>query len=58
MTSVLIVEDDEDLRGELSDYLTSAGYTVHGVGTLAPADLVLHQGFALFFLDITQQSEM
>ncbi len=52
MTAVLIVEDDEDLRFELSDYLTSRGYTVHGVGTLAAADLVLHQGFALFVLDI------
>jgi DNA-binding response OmpR family regulator len=49
---VLIVEDDEDLRLELSDYLSSLGYTVHGVGTLEAAELVLHQGFALLLLDI------
>ena len=52
MTSVLIVEDDEDLRLELSDYLSSLGYAVHGVGTLAAAERVLHQGFGLFVLDI------
>lgn len=52
MSSVLMVEDDEDLRLELSDYLSSVGYAVHGVGTLEAADLVLHQGFDLFLLDI------
>jgi DNA-binding response OmpR family regulator len=52
MNSILIVEDDEDLRLELSEYLSSVGYTVHGVGTLAAAERVLHQGFALFLLDI------
>jgi DNA-binding response OmpR family regulator len=51
-TSILIVEDDADLRLELSDYLSSRGYAVHGVGTLADADQLLHQGFALFLLDI------
>lgn len=52
MNTVLIVEDDEGLRLELSDYLTSVGYRVHGVGTLAAADQVLHQGFDLLLLDI------
>jgi DNA-binding response OmpR family regulator len=52
MNSVLIVEDDEDLRRELSDYLTSAGYAVHGVGNQAAAEQVLHQGFDVFLLDI------
>jgi DNA-binding response OmpR family regulator len=52
MKSVLMVEDDEGLRLELSDYLTSAGYAVQGVGTLAAADLALHQGFSLLLLDI------
>ena len=52
MNSVLIVEDDEDLRLELSDYLTSIGYAVQGVDTIAAADLVLHQGFGLLLLDI------
>ena len=52
MNTVLIVEDDEDLRLELSDYLTSVGYAVQGVNTIAAADLVLHQGFGLLLLDI------
>lgn len=52
MNSVLIVEDDEDLRLELSDYLSSVGYTVHAVDSLAAADRVLHQGFGLLLLDI------
>jgi DNA-binding response OmpR family regulator len=52
MNSVLIVEDDAGLRLELSDYLTSVGYTVQGVDSLAAADRVLHQGFGLLLLDI------
>ncbi len=52
MTTLLLVEDDEGLRLELSDYLASVGYAVHGVGTLAAAERVLHQGFALLLLDI------
>jgi DNA-binding response OmpR family regulator len=52
MSSVLLVEDDAGLRLELSDYLASAGYTVHAVGTLAAAEQALHQGFALLLLDI------
>ena len=52
MSSVLLVEDDQDLRFELSDYLSSVGYTVHGVGTLSAAEQVLDQGFALLLLDI------
>ncbi len=41
MSSVLLVEDDQDLRFELSDYLSSVGYTVHGVGTMSAAEQVL-----------------
>ena len=52
MPSVLIVEDDEDLRLELSEYLCAHGYTVDAVGTLAAAELLLHKGFALLLLDI------
>ena len=52
MKSILLVEDDEGLRRELTDYLTFLGYTVHGVATLAEAEQVLHQGFALLLLDI------
>ena len=52
MSSVLLVEDDQALRFELSDYLSSVGYTVHGVGTLSAAEQVLDQGFALLLLDI------
>jgi DNA-binding response OmpR family regulator len=52
MNSVLIVEDDADLRLELSDYLSSVGSTVYGVDSLAAADRVLHQGFGLLLLDI------
>ena len=52
MPSVLIVEDDEDLLLELSECLSAHGYTVHGVGTLAAAEMVLDQEFALLLLDI------
>ena len=52
MSSVLIVEDDDGLRLELSDYLTSVGYTVHAVDSIAAADLVLHLGFGSLLLDI------
>jgi DNA-binding response OmpR family regulator len=52
MRSVLLVEDDESLRQELSDYLSSEGYGVQAVGTLAAAEQLLHQGFALLLLDI------
>ncbi len=52
MNTVLIVEDDADLRLELADYLSTLGYGVQGVGTLAAAELLLHQGFALLVLDI------
>jgi DNA-binding response OmpR family regulator len=52
MTSLLIVEDDEGLRLELTDYLVSLGYKVQGVGTLAAAELLLHLDFALLLLDI------
>jgi DNA-binding response OmpR family regulator len=50
--SILIVEDDEDLRLELSDYLSARGYTVQGVGTLAAAEQTLQKEFALVLLDI------
>jgi DNA-binding response OmpR family regulator len=52
MTPILIVEDDEGLRFELTDYLVSLGYTVRGVGSLAAAELLLHLDFALVLLDI------
>lgn len=52
MQSVLMVEDDEDLRHELSRYLNAHGYAVQGVGTLAAAELLLQQKFSLLLLDI------
>jgi DNA-binding response OmpR family regulator len=52
MRSILMVEDDEGLRLELTDYLFSLGYRVQGVGTLAAAELLLHLDFALLLLDI------
>jgi DNA-binding response OmpR family regulator len=50
--SILIVEDNEDLRLEVSDYLSARGYTVQGVGTLAAAEQALQKEFALVLLDI------
>lgn len=52
MSSLLLVEDDESLRRELSDYLSAVGYGVQAVGSLAAAEPLLHQGFALLLLDI------
>lgn len=52
MTSVLIVEDDADLRVELADYLTSLGYAVQCVGLLSDAEQLMHQSFELVLLDI------
>lgn len=34
MTSILILEDDADLREEVADYLISIGYVVHAVGSI------------------------
>ena len=52
MTSLLIVEDDADLRVELADYLTKRGYTVQCVGLLSEAEQLMHQSFQLVLLDI------
>ncbi|MBK7002601.1 MAG: response regulator transcription factor [Rhodoferax sp.] len=52
MTTVLFVEDDVDLREELSDYLMTAGYHVKGVGSVADAEVALAQPFDLLILDI------
>lgn len=52
MTSILLVEDDIDLRDELSDYLVAAGYMVSGVGSVADAERALSQTFDLLILDI------
>jgi DNA-binding response OmpR family regulator len=52
MKSVLIVEDDEGLRLELTDYLSNLGYAVCGMATLALAEQELQKGFAVLLLDI------
>ena len=52
MTTVLIVEDDTDLRCELSDYLSASDYEVIGVGTMAEAEAALSDVFDLLILDI------
>lgn len=53
MTSLLIVEDDVDLREELSDYLHTSGYTVTQVGSVSDAELALGGVFDLLILDIS-----
>jgi DNA-binding response OmpR family regulator len=52
MTTVLFVEDDVDLRQELSDYLTAKGYNVTGVSSVAGAEAALVDPFDLLVLDI------
>ncbi|HNV59607.1 MAG TPA: response regulator transcription factor [Rhodoferax sp.] len=52
MKSILLVEDDADLREELTDYLGAAGYSVCGVGSVADAERALTQSFELLILDI------
>ena len=52
MPTLLIVEDDADLRHELSDYLSSLGYEVSGVGSIAAAEQLLHTPADLLLLDI------
>jgi DNA-binding response OmpR family regulator len=50
--SVLFVEDDVDLREELSEYLGACGYRVRGVGSVAEAETALVESFDLLLLDI------
>lgn len=52
MPSILIVEDDADLRHELTDYLVSLGYEVSGAASIAAAEQLLHTPFSLLLLDI------
>ena len=52
MSTVLIVEDDIDLREEMAHYLTSSGYTVTVVGSVAQAEQALAGAFDLLLLDI------
>jgi DNA-binding response OmpR family regulator len=52
MTTVLIVEDDVDLRQEISDYLAAMGYSVTGTGSVADAEAALANPFDLLVLDI------
>lgn len=52
MPTVMIVEDDIDLRGELADYLGTSGYRVTAVGSIAQAEQALTQTFDLLVLDI------
>lgn len=52
MKRVLIVEDDEDLRSELADFLGSCDYDVTSVGSVVAAEHALIQGFDLLVLDI------
>ena len=51
-TSVLIVEDDIDLRDELADYLSQQGYAVQGVSTVRAAEEALSNTIDLLVLDI------
>lgn len=41
--SILVVEDEADLRDTMLDYLTLEGFVVAGVGTLAAAQAWLQQ---------------
>ncbi len=50
--SLLFVEDDSDLRDELSEYLSSCGYRVQGVGSVQAAEAALAESFDLLLLDI------
>jgi two-component system, OmpR family, response regulator MtrA len=43
MTNILLIEDDADLAGMLSDTLAARGYCVWHAATAADAELVLHQ---------------
>ena len=49
---MLIVEDDVDLREELSDYLSTSGYTVTQAGSVSEAELALGDVYDLLILDI------
>ena len=50
--SVLIVEDDVDLREELADFLRGQDYAVTDVGTVREAENALTKPFDLLVLDI------
>jgi DNA-binding response OmpR family regulator len=51
--SVLVVEDDENLRLALTDNLTEEGYQVHAVaGATAAIDVARERSFAVVVLDI------
>lgn len=52
MKRVLIVEDDEDLRSELADFLGSSNYQVTAVGSVTEAENALVNEFDLLVLDI------
>ena len=49
---LLFVEDDIDLRDELSEYLRGCGYRVQGVGSVQAAEAALAESFDLLLLDI------
>lgn len=50
--SILFVEDDIDLREELSAYLAGSGYRVQGVGSVLEAEAALAEPYDLLVLDI------
>ncbi len=52
MTSVLIVEDDQDLSDELADFLGGIGYSVTCCGSVSQAMAALVKPFDLLVLDI------
>lgn len=52
LPSVLFVEDDADLRDELTTCIAGSGYRVQGAGTLHEAEILLAEPFDLLILDI------
>jgi two-component system OmpR family response regulator len=52
MRSLLLLEDDDDLRDELTDFLSRRGYAVRGAETIDQAEQMLAQTFDLLVLDI------